>query len=240
MRGEKAKAVVDAEQNHIFLDPIVHGRYPALAREQMLPPSSLIHEGDMELISAPLDFIGINYYSPYYIKRAAPAEAQLREERVAGFDDVVIFLPPELPTTNMGWLVEPDGLYDLLMTVTPELHPGCKLYITENGCAAQDYVESQRRRQRHRADRVPQRPPGRGLACDPGRSSGGRLLPVVTTRQFRVGLGLPEAFRAWSSSTTATAPDPKQSAHFYKQVAATNALPAVWKSVGSELAASAS
>ena len=36
-------------------------------------------DGDMELISAPLDFVGINYYSPFYVKRAAPTDANVQE-----------------------------------------------------------------------------------------------------------------------------------------------------------------
>jgi beta-glucosidase len=40
----------------------------------------------------------------------------------------------------MGWLVEPDGLYDLLVGLGSELPPGCPLYLTENGCASEDYV----------------------------------------------------------------------------------------------------
>ena len=54
--ADEARAVTDAEQNRLFLDPVVHGRYPAAAREHMRPPAELIHDGDMELISAPIDF----------------------------------------------------------------------------------------------------------------------------------------------------------------------------------------
>ena len=39
----------------------------------------------------------------------------------------------------MGWLVDPDGLYDVLLRLS-EQAPGLPLYVTENGCAAEDYV----------------------------------------------------------------------------------------------------
>ena len=39
----------------------------------------------------------------------------------------------------MGWLVDADGLYDLLLRLSGR-RPGLPLYITENGCAAEDYV----------------------------------------------------------------------------------------------------
>ena len=46
-----ASAAIDAEQNRIFLDPVLHGRYPAAARPELLPSSSLIKPDDMELIA---------------------------------------------------------------------------------------------------------------------------------------------------------------------------------------------
>jgi beta-glucosidase len=133
--------VLDAEQNRIFLDPILHGRYPAAARPHLLPPASLIHDGDMALIGAPIDFLGVNYYAPLHIRQGDGSDRHAGETPVAGRDDVVMFKPKELPTTNMGWLVEPDGLYDILLTITAELPAGTRLYITENGCAAEDYVD---------------------------------------------------------------------------------------------------
>ena len=39
----------------------------------------------------------------------------------------------------MGWLVEPDGLYDALCALHREA-PELPLYVTENGCASDDYV----------------------------------------------------------------------------------------------------
>ena len=138
---DTAATVLDAEQNRIFMDPVLRSAYPAAAREHMLPPASLVRDGDMELIGAPIDFIGINYYSPHYIKQAAPPGSHVDETPVVGRADVVSFKPGHLSRTAMGWLVEPDGLYDTLMTVTAELPPGCRIYITENGCAAEDYID---------------------------------------------------------------------------------------------------
>ena len=47
--------------------------------------------------------------------------------------------PDGLEQTNMGWLIDPEGLYELLLRVSKDA-PGLPLYITENGCAAEDYV----------------------------------------------------------------------------------------------------
>ena len=138
--AEAAAAVAEAEQNGLFLDPVLQGRYPALAREHILPPASLIEDGDMELISAPIDFLGINYYSPVYVKLTDTSVPHADETPIAGLPGVATYMPIELPRTSMGWLSEPDGLYDTLIAVAADLPPGCKMYITENGCAAEDYV----------------------------------------------------------------------------------------------------
>jgi beta-glucosidase/6-phospho-beta-glucosidase/beta-galactosidase len=70
----------DAEQNRIYLDPVLHGRYPAAARPHMLPPPELIEPGEIELIATPIDFIGINYYSPHYVKFGDWNDLRLGEE----------------------------------------------------------------------------------------------------------------------------------------------------------------
>jgi beta-glucosidase len=52
---------------------------------------------------------------------------------------VVEYRPPEFEVTPMGWLVDADGLYDLLMRLSKDA-PGLPLYITENGRANEDYI----------------------------------------------------------------------------------------------------
>jgi beta-glucosidase len=137
--AREAAAIVDAEKNRIFFDPVIHGRYPQAARALLLPPAELIADGDMELIGAPLDFLGVNYYSPHYVK--APAEGSAGEgSPIAGAPGAVDFEPPELPRTAMQWLIEPRGLLDTLVAVDDETPPGLALYVTENGCAAEDHV----------------------------------------------------------------------------------------------------
>jgi beta-glucosidase len=138
----EAAAITDAEQNRVFFDPVVHGRYPGAAREHILPGPELIASGDMELICAPLDFLGINYYSPHYVGVRDWSELGRNESPVTGRPGVIDYEPEDLPRTSMGWLIEPDGLYDTLTAVDRETPDGLPLYVTENGCAAEDYVNS--------------------------------------------------------------------------------------------------
>jgi len=140
--GEDAVGVaeiLDAETNRIFLDPVLHGRYPAAARPEFLPAPALIEPGDMRTICAPIDFLGLNYYCPHYVRVGDWDDLRAGETPLAGHPGVVNLVPPELPRTVMGWIIEPEGLYDTLRALDREA-PRLPVYITENGCAADDYV----------------------------------------------------------------------------------------------------
>jgi beta-glucosidase len=140
--GDDAPAVaatVDLEVNRIFLEPVLHGAYPAGVRAELLPGTALIEPGDMRTISAPIDFLGLNYYSPHYVRLGDWDDLRVGESPLAGHPGVVNFVPPELPRTVMGWLIEPDGLYETLRALDREA-PRLPVYITENGCGGDDYV----------------------------------------------------------------------------------------------------
>jgi beta-glucosidase len=137
---ESARLITDAMVNGLYLEPVLSGRYPVHAPADMLPPPALIADGDMEIISQRLDFLGINYYSPVFLRAGDPADLRRNEVPArSGALDVVEYRPGQLERTTMGWLVDADGLYEILLDVSKQA-PGLPLYITENGRAAEDYV----------------------------------------------------------------------------------------------------
>ena len=137
---EQARAITDANLNSLFLEPALHGSYPALALPSLLPPAGLIAAGDMETINQPLDFLGVNYYSSVYLRAGDPADLRRTEERSRfGAPGVVEVRPDGLERTPMGWIVDPEGLYEVLMRMSKEAQ-GLPLFVTENGCAAEDYI----------------------------------------------------------------------------------------------------
>jgi beta-glucosidase len=138
---ERARLVADAVHNGIFLEPVLFGRYPEHAPAAILPPASLVHDGDMATIGVPIDFLGVNYYQPEHLRAGDPDNLRSGEERPMPSIEggVVHYSPADLERTPMGWLIDPDGLYDLLLRLSADA-PGLPLYITENGCAAEDYV----------------------------------------------------------------------------------------------------
>lgn len=137
--AKPAADALDAEYNRAYLDPIFRGSYPAELRSDLQPPAALISDGDLELIAAPIDFFGLNYYRPHYLRSGDWSDLRLGETPEPGHPGVVRYLPPEVPCTVMGWPIVPEGLRDLLIRLHGE-SGGLPLYVTENGCAADDYL----------------------------------------------------------------------------------------------------
>ena len=127
--------------NLIFTDPLLAGRYPQLAREfyQPITDFAFIQPGDLELICAPLDFFGVNYYFPSVVADAPFAEPDPARRTAADIGTAPVITPGE-ELTAMGWPIDPDGLRRLLTwlkSTYPTLPP---IYITENGRASNDLV----------------------------------------------------------------------------------------------------
>jgi beta-glucosidase len=151
---------IDGLANRIFLDPVLKGAYPADVVADLGGPGGWthVHGGDLATIAAPLDFLGVNYYSPHTVRgtggRAAVpddgdendqdpgAGAGGQQVRVGspwvGSPDVE-FVDTGLPKTAMGWEVDPDGLRQVLARLDDDY--ACPpLYVTENGAAYADEV----------------------------------------------------------------------------------------------------
>ena len=139
----------DGNLNRLFLEPIFHGRYP----EDMLkhyaavePGFAVVRDGDLERISLPLDFLGVNYYFPSTVVDASRAA----QARVAGyvvarseqFPDLHVrsLETPGRDKTAMDWEIQATGLTSLLVRIRDEYTP-LPIYITENGAAFDDYVD---------------------------------------------------------------------------------------------------
>jgi beta-glucosidase len=119
----------------IYLDPLVHGRYPQdvltdlAARGAQIP----VRDGDLAIISEPFDVLGVNYYSGM---RFSGVGEDGRTEDADGHP-VVRALPPTTAVTAMGWAIVPESFTELLVRLGRD-YPSLPLVITENGAAFDD------------------------------------------------------------------------------------------------------
>jgi beta-glucosidase len=120
---------VDALANRLFLDPVLLGRYP-----EDIPPLP-VQPGDAEIIAAPIDVLGVNYYSRHVV-RAGSGSGDGKPSPWVGSPDVE-FVGRGLPRTEMDWEIDEQGLHDVLTRVHRD-YPAIPLFVTENGAAFPD------------------------------------------------------------------------------------------------------
>jgi len=141
----------DGFQNRLFLGPLFKGSYPQDMVEHYArykPGWDAVLPGDLDQVSRPLDFLGLNYYSSNVIADTSRLDAA----RKAGYEvappvttgangDLGIARVGRVyaPHTGARWEVDPEGLTRLLVRVRDE-YTSVPLYITENGCAENDYA----------------------------------------------------------------------------------------------------
>ncbi|WP_396822982.1 GH1 family beta-glucosidase [Microbacterium trichothecenolyticum] len=121
-----AAAVYDLLHNRVFADPVLTGAYPDL--EAFGIPPMPVEEGDLELISAPGDFYGINFYNPTTVA-AAPEGSPVPFEIVP---------TPGAPVTGFGseWPIVPAALTGLLLDLRERYGDRLpSLVIGENGAS---------------------------------------------------------------------------------------------------------
>ncbi|RYV49839.1 GH1 family beta-glucosidase [Pengzhenrongella frigida] len=149
----EAARLLDGQFNRIFLDPILRGQYPADVLADVAPFGLETHikDGDLAIISAKIDSLGVNYYRGQAASgRPAPGdpagEAPVVRPTSSPFPaaDGAFSHARGLPTTAMGWEVQPEGLTRLLVRLQQEYTgpAGVALYVTENGAAYDDVPDA--------------------------------------------------------------------------------------------------
>ncbi len=219
-----AALALDAEYNRAYLDPVFCGTYPVDLRPDLRPPDALIKDGDLELISAPIDFFGLNYYRPHYVRSGDPSDLRLGESAIPGQPGAVLYLPPELPRTTMGWPIVPEGLRDLLIRLHQE-SGGLPIYVTENGCAADDYLTPEGTiEDDERIEFMHDHLEAVLQAMDAGVTVGGYFHWSLMDN-FEWAEGYRRRFGLHYVDFDSGRRVPKRSAHFYRHLALTGELP---------------
>jgi beta-glucosidase len=223
---------VDGLQNRMFLDPLLRGRYPAdvLADTAGVTDWSFVRPGDLEVISAPLDVLGINYYCPTPVRhwtRERPREhADGHGDGAAdpwiACEDVE-FPHRDGPRTDMGWSIDPRGMTELLLRVARD-QPGLQLMVTENGAAFPDVVgEDGRVRDPERVEYLRSHLAAVHAAIDAGAPVTGYYVWSLLDN-FEWAWGYAKRFGIVHIDYDTQARTPKDSALFYAGVIRGNAL----------------
>jgi beta-glucosidase len=130
-----AAHLIDGLQNRMWLDPVLRGTYPpeVLALFDRFGCAKAVRDGDLAVISTPIDLLGVNYYQPSLVGAEIGHPSNVMYPGSEG----VALLPQHLPVTGMDWPVDASGLRDLLVRVATD-YPGTPLMVTENGSSYVD------------------------------------------------------------------------------------------------------
>lgn len=118
-------------KNDFFIDPIIFGKYPEISNKYFLENIGYpkIEDGDMKIISSPIDFLGINYYSRDLVYFVDDNKWNYKN-----------FHPEDSKYTDLNWEVYPKGIEDILLNINKK-NKDIPIYITENGACYNDILE---------------------------------------------------------------------------------------------------
>jgi len=133
-------------QKEWFMDPVFKGSYPEtlITIFENHNAKLKLEDGDLELISQPIDFMGINYYTGS-LGRYKEGEGLFEVEEI----------PLDYRKTDIGWSIYADGFYNVL-TDLHETYGDVPIYITENGACYNHEVEDGRVHDQERIDYLKQ------------------------------------------------------------------------------------
>ena len=125
-----ATARFNAVMNRMFIEPVTRGTYPELLLEGIAPHLPDGWQNDMPQISAPIDWLGVNYYTRQTVAADTGPWPHYR------------FTPSNAAKTQMGWDIYPEGLGETLTWLKEDYIDTLPVYITENGMARDDRPEN--------------------------------------------------------------------------------------------------
>ena len=122
-----AAARWDGIFNRWFIEGITRRTYPDVVLEGLGPHMPQGWQDDMAVIGQPLDWLGVNYYTRHLNAHDATQPwPHLRD------------VPGDLPKTQMGWEIYPEGLRGFLTRMARDHVGDLPIYVTENGMANAD------------------------------------------------------------------------------------------------------
>ncbi|MCC6928194.1 MAG: family 1 glycosylhydrolase [Gemmatimonadaceae bacterium] len=150
----EATRYAEAVFNHLFLGPLMTGRYPQPFLDSIPRAALDMQPDDESRMRVPLDFVGVNTYYrlvvssggdnrpdlPYFLfdvlsdERTTGAHADFSAPATRVIRIESAFGHSEGRRTAMGWEIWPRALHDVLVNVTNTYGP-IPLEVCESGCA---------------------------------------------------------------------------------------------------------
>jgi beta-glucosidase len=128
----EAAGFYDILLNRLFAEPVILGVYPDGMGDLM--PGDV--ESDLKVIAEPVDFYGVNYYSPTRVGAPQGTEIEFGGVTMPAELPFSVREIEDVPVTDFGWPVVPEALTEVLTTFRDRY--GDRLppvVITENGCS---------------------------------------------------------------------------------------------------------
>jgi beta-glucosidase len=127
---------IDAMRNRVWLGPLIDGAYDdgLLAVAPELADPALVRDGDLALVQGSVEWVGVNYYTPF--RTAAPGSAERHPEADAYPGAGPVSFVVREPRTDIGWEVDAEAFGQLL--VDTHRRTGLPILVTENGAAYAD------------------------------------------------------------------------------------------------------
>ncbi len=130
--NKEAARLTEGIYNRWFLGGLFNGSYPEDVLSYLQPYLPEGWQQDMDGIKAPLDWLGINYYTRNLVSAGKTEPGSALPEMIGN--------KGPLPRTEMNWEVYPEGLGDLLGWISKTYTGPLPLAITENGMANKDVL----------------------------------------------------------------------------------------------------
>ncbi len=130
-QDKSAAAMFDAALNRTYLDPLSARGYPEEVPHDRAVLESFVQADDLEQIAAPIDFLGVNYYTRHVARSDAVPEEENAPRAVTVGEE----------KTDMGWEVYPEGLFEVFDRLSRDYNFPA-YHVTENGAAYADVVDA--------------------------------------------------------------------------------------------------
>lgn len=202
------------ELTGMYLTPIMEGRYHPAYLESEGRDAPTFTDDEMRVISTPLDFVGLNLYAPAYI-RHDPSSPR-------GWSPV--HPDPSYPRMHMPWLLLGPSVLYWAPRFASELWNPRAIYITENGCAADDHLDDQNAcYDVGRVMYLQQHLIHLQRAVSEGHPVHGYFLWTLLDN-FEWAQGYARRFGLYHTNFETLSRTPKLSAHFYREIIRRNAI----------------